>query len=223
MVRFSYADLPTWRRAVVNCTGTAAGVGLASAHACLRWPRSSAVRPGWPSSRLGLTLPGLMLQDSWRFSFFAVGRGSQAFLNDTGLGGGAAASIGVPAGHWPRERVLVRLCVGRGGDSRSRSRTAPGPGRAQSAGCTGVAVCNIVTSGSATLWRAPPNSASTQLRNYGIGIILGLAAVGYVQAASTLMGPFMVLLWARVWFVLPEATQVLAQLATAHADVLHAH
>ena len=31
---------------------------------------------------LGLTLPGLMLQDSWRYSFFAACRGSQAFLND---------------------------------------------------------------------------------------------------------------------------------------------
>ena len=31
---------------------------------------------------LGLTLPGLLLQDSWRFAFFALGRGSQAFLND---------------------------------------------------------------------------------------------------------------------------------------------
>ena len=28
-------------------------------------------------------LPGLLLQDSWRYSFFALGRGSQAFLNDT--------------------------------------------------------------------------------------------------------------------------------------------
>ena len=31
---------------------------------------------------LGLTLPVLLLQDSWRFSFFALGRGVQAFLND---------------------------------------------------------------------------------------------------------------------------------------------
>ena len=31
---------------------------------------------------LGLMLPVLMLQDSWRYSFFALGRGSQAFLND---------------------------------------------------------------------------------------------------------------------------------------------
>ena len=31
---------------------------------------------------LGLTLPGLLLQDSWRYAFFALGRGGQAFLND---------------------------------------------------------------------------------------------------------------------------------------------
>ena len=29
------------------------------------------------------------------------------------------------------------------------------------------------------------NSASNQLRTYGVGLILGLAAVGYVQAAIT--------------------------------------
>ena len=32
---------------------------------------------------LGITLPALMLQDSWRYSFFAAGRGKLAFLNDT--------------------------------------------------------------------------------------------------------------------------------------------
>ena len=36
------------------------------------------------------------------------------------------------------------------------------------------------------------NSAANQLRTYGVGLILGLAAVGYVQAAL-LMGPFMVI------------------------------
>ena len=31
---------------------------------------------------LGIALPGLAVQDSWRFAFFAGGRGSSAFLND---------------------------------------------------------------------------------------------------------------------------------------------
>ena len=36
------------------------------------------------------------------------------------------------------------------------------------------------------------NSAAAQLVTYGIGLLLGLAAVGAVQAASLLMGPYMV-------------------------------
>lgn len=31
----------------------------------------------------GITMPRLMLQDSWRYAFFAHGRGGHAFLNDT--------------------------------------------------------------------------------------------------------------------------------------------
>ena len=52
------------------------------------------------------------------------------------------------------------------------------------------------------------SSASAQLRNYGVGLILGLAAVGYVQAANTLMGPFMVILYGSGLVVLPEATKI---------------
>jgi hypothetical protein len=31
---------------------------------------------------LGLVLPALLLQDSWRYAFFANGQGRKAFLND---------------------------------------------------------------------------------------------------------------------------------------------
>ena len=53
------------------------------------------------------------------------------------------------------------------------------------------------------------NSASAQLRNYGVGFILGLAAVGYVQAANTLMGPFMVIFFGMGLVALPEAARIL--------------
>jgi hypothetical protein len=82
LVRFSTTDVPTWRRAVANCTGTAAAVGLATG-ACVLLAAAllgGATRQAFLA--LGLTLPGLLLQDSWRFAFFARGRGSQAFLND---------------------------------------------------------------------------------------------------------------------------------------------
>jgi len=53
------------------------------------------------------------------------------------------------------------------------------------------------------------NSGAAQLRSYGLGLITGLAAVGYVQAASTLMGPFMVVFMGMSLVTVPEAARVL--------------
>ena len=83
LVRFSATDLPTWRRAVASSSGTAAVTGVVTGMIVL------AVTPLLGGSTrmaflaLGLTLPGLLLQDSWRFAFFAHGRGALALLNDT--------------------------------------------------------------------------------------------------------------------------------------------
>jgi O-antigen/teichoic acid export membrane protein len=52
-------------------------------------------------------------------------------------------------------------------------------------------------------------NGSSLLRNYGIGFWLGLAAVGYVQAASTLMGPFMVIFFGMSLVLVPEAARIL--------------
>ena len=75
MVRFSGTDLPTWRRAVATCTGTAAIVGLIAGLFVLGAAALISGTAGAAFLALGLTLPGLMLQDSWRYSFFALGRG----------------------------------------------------------------------------------------------------------------------------------------------------
>ena len=66
-----------------------------------------------------------------------------------------------------------------------------------------------MTSGPATWRRAPPTARSSQLRNYGVGLMLGLAAVGYVQAANTLMGPFMVIFFGMGLVTVPEAARIL--------------
>ena len=208
LVRFSAAPPPTWRRAVASCTGTATIVGLCAgtcvlAAACLL---SGTTRMAFLA--LGLTLPGLLLQDCWRYSFFALGRGSQAFLNDTvwtvallpalvvlkktGHGDvfwfvfawGATATVAAAIGPL-QARVLPRLP--RIWDWVSRHRDL-GP--------------RYLAEGTA-------NSASSLLRNYGLVAILGLAAVGYVQAAATLMGPFMVIFFGMGLVTLPEAARIL--------------
>jgi len=208
MVRFSGADLPAWRRAVASCTGTATAVGLA-AGACVL-----AVAPLLGGTTrvaflaLGVTLPGLLLQDSWRYSFFALGRGHQAFLNDlvwastlvpalvflrvTGhanvfwfvLAWGATAAVAAAVGPL-QARVIPRLSGAKGWVSRHRDL------------------------GPRYLGENTANSASNQLRTYGAGVILGLAAVGYMQAAIILMGPFMVIFLGMSLVTVPEAARIL--------------
>ena len=53
------------------------------------------------------------------------------------------------------------------------------------------------------------NSVANQLRIYGIGLLLGLAAVGYVQAVSTVMGPMAILFLGMSLTTIPEAARVL--------------
>lgn len=207
-VRFSGTDLPTWRRAVASCVGTAAMAGLVAGAGVLV---AAALMEGTLRSAfiaLGLTLPGLLLQDSWRYAFFSLGRGSQAFLNDliwalallpalallrvTGhkevswfvFAWGAAAAVAAAAGAW-QARVLPQLTsawrwIRRHGDLGLRFLAE-----------------NTAING------------ANQLRTYGVGLFVGLAAVGYLQAASTLMGPFMVIFFGMSLVTVPEAARVL--------------
>jgi O-antigen/teichoic acid export membrane protein len=208
LVRFSGMNLPIWRRAVRSCTGTAAIVGLVLG-ACVLG--AAAVLSGTTRLAfiaLGLTLPGLLLQDSWRFAFFALGRGSQAFLNDviwavamvpalvflrlTGhadvfwfvFAWGAAATVAAAIGPL-QARVVPGLSRAAGWLSRQRDL------------------------GTRYLAEGTSNSGAVQLRTYGLGFILGLAALGYVQAANTLMGPLQILIYGMGLVALPEAARIL--------------
>jgi O-antigen/teichoic acid export membrane protein len=207
-VRFSGTDLPTWRRAVAECTGTAAVVGLVSGIGVLA---AALVLHGTARVAfiaLGITLPGLLLQDSWRFAFFALGRGSQAFLNDaiwalalipalgllrvTGhqevfwfiLAWGAAAAVAAAAGAW---QAGVR----------------PRPARAWEW------VRAHRDLGFRYMVESMSINGASQLRTYAVGIIVGLTAIGYLQAAYTLMGPFMVIYLGMTLVTVPEAVRAM--------------
>ena len=208
LVRFSGTHLPTWRRAVANCTGTAVVVGLALGACVLAAGTLLSGTTSLAFLALGLTLPGLTLQDSWRFAFFAQGRGNQAFLNDTVwtvallpalvllqrtghadvfwfvLAWGAAAAVAAAIGLL-QARVLPRPWGAWGWVWQHRDL---GP--------------RYLAEGAA-------NSGQNQVRNYCIGFILGLASLGYIQAASTLMGPFMVIFFGMGLVLLPEAARIL--------------
>ncbi|MGH3193240.1 MAG: hypothetical protein ACRDPY_13350 [Streptosporangiaceae bacterium] len=208
VVRFSGTDLPTWRRAVARCTGTALIVGLVTGACAIIAGRLLGGTAGLGFLALGLTLPGLLLQDSWRYSFFAQGRGHNAFINDTiwaavlipslaflRISGhanvfwfvfawGASATAGAVIGPL-QARVMPNLAGAWEWLSRHRDLAS-----------------RYLAEGSSS-------NASNQLRIYGFDLILGLAAVGYLQAANTLMGPFRILFLGMGLFMVPEATSIL--------------
>ncbi len=208
LVRFSGVGHRAWRRAVRRSTGTAVTAGLVSGVGvlCTALLLHGTLRGAFTA--LGLTLPVLLVQDSWRFSFFAAGRGNLAFLNDAIW---AAALIPLLIMLKATHHASVFWFVFAWGSSAGAGVVA------------GVLQSGILPRPSLTLlWLSAhrdlgpryvlegiTNSGSTQLRNYGLGALLGLAAVGYVQGASTLMGPFMVIFFGMGLVTLPEAARVL--------------
>jgi O-antigen/teichoic acid export membrane protein len=208
LVRFSGAELPAWRRAVTSCTGTALGVGLLAGLGMLG---AAALLHG--TSRIaflaiGLTMPGLMLQDSWRYAFFALGRGGQAFLNDM-----IWALVMVPGLFYLRvsgtENVFWFILVWG-----SAATVAAGVGPLQAQVVPRLAdAWKWVSEHRDLAFRYltvnTSNSGTAQLRAYGLGALAGLAAVGYVQAANLLMGPFLVVLMGISLVTVPEAARVL--------------
>ncbi len=207
MVRFAGAEQSTWRRAIAGSSGTALGVGLAGG-VCLLAVAALTPEPVRQAFlALALVLPVLLVQDSWRYAFFAIGRGRRAFFNDLVWAGALVAAMVIVSvtGH---ETVFWFLI-------------AWGSGAAVAAGF-GVLQTRVVPKlASAWAWlsthrdlglrylaEGASSSAAVQARTVGIGLILGLAAVGYVQASYTLMGPLMIMMFGSGAVIIPEIARV---------------
>lgn len=208
LVRFSGTDLPTWRRAAAGCTGTALLVGLAAGGCALLAGSLVGGTTGKAFLALGLSLPGLLLQDSWRYSFFAVGRGYHAFINDAVwaaiqipllvylkmsghanvfwfvLAWGMAATVGAAIGSL-QARVVPNLRAAKEWLKRHRDL------------------------GPRFLAENTGGNAADTLRSYIVSFILGLAALGYIQATGVLMGPFNVIYFGLSLILMPEAARLL--------------
>ncbi len=208
LVRFSGTDTATWKQAVASCTGTATVVGLILGACTVVVAAFLGGAARLAFFALGVTLPLLLLQDSWRFALFAMGRGSQALVNDLcwtlgfGLGLAILGINGVRDVFW--YVFAWGMSAGLG--------AAVGPLQVKVRPRLSGArewVFHHRDLGPRFFVEGVANSASTQLRSYGISLILGLATLGYVQAANMLMGPFMVVYFGMGLVLLPEAVRLL--------------
>jgi O-antigen/teichoic acid export membrane protein len=206
VVRFSGVPADSWRRAVRNATGTALTVGCVIGAGCVAVGLflGSSVGPAFVV--LGVLMPGLLLQDSWRYAFFAAGQGRKSFTNDLLWGLALVPLVAVAT----RQGGVPWFVAAWGG-----------------AGCI-AALVGIVQSrivprligtrmwltqqrelGSRYLAENLSMSTVTQLRFVSVGAIAGLSAVGTVRAAEVLLGPWLAVLQGLSMVAVPEAARAL--------------
>lgn len=81
-VRYSGLSRAAWRPAAASAVGSSLVIGLAAGALCVAVGVGLGGVVGLALIALGLTMPGLLVQDAWRFAFFAEGRPRSAFVND---------------------------------------------------------------------------------------------------------------------------------------------
>ncbi|MFI8420796.1 hypothetical protein [Streptomyces sp. NPDC085479] len=206
VVRFSGVPDGAWRAATARSTGTALGVGAAVGAVCLVAGLLVGGRVGTAFACLGVVLPALLLQDAWRFSFFAAGTGRKAFANDL-LGGVAlvpamvlAAGVGSVAAFVLAWGAAAAVAAGYG---RLQSGIRPRPGAARRW------IREQRDLGYRYLAENAGVAGAGQLRAYGLGAIVGVGAVGVVRGAELLLGPFLAVLMGLSLVTVPEAARVL--------------
>lgn len=206
VVRFSGVPDASWRGAVARSSGTALGVGVAIGVACLVAGLAVGGRVGPAFACLGVMLPGLLLQDAWRYSFFAAGTGRKAFVNDLVWGVALVPALVVAA----RQGSVAAFVLAWGASAtvaagygclqsgiRPRMSGARGWLREQRDLSYRYLVENVGVSG------------ASQLRAYGLGAIVGVGAVGAIRGAELLLGPFLAVLMGLSLVTVAEAARVL--------------
>jgi O-antigen/teichoic acid export membrane protein len=208
VIRFSTVSEERWRSGTRSATGAALLLGLLTGAVCVVAGLLLDGALGRAFLGLGIALPGLLLQDTWRFAFFAAARGGAAFTNDAvwaavllpllavlafsgvedvlwfvlawGLAGGAGALVGIwQARLVPEPRAWRRWWH----VQRDLSRSFIGEFLA--------------------------STGSKEVALFGVGGVAGLATVGALRAGQILLGPLQVFFRGIYLIAVPEAVRVL--------------
>lgn len=208
VVRFSGVSDASWRGAVARSSGTALGVGAVIGAACLVAGPALGGGVGPAFACLGVVLPGLLLQDAWRYSFFAAGAGRKAFVNDVVWGVALVPALVVAA----RVGSVAAFVLAWGGSAavaavygcfQSGIRPRPAGAREWVREHRDLGYRYLVENTSV--------SGAGQLRAYGLGAIVGVGAVGVVRGAELLLGPFLAVLMGLTLVTVAEAARMLRQ------------
>lgn len=203
LIRYSGSDRERWRTGARDMTGLAVVFGLVGTAICLVAALLLRGDLGAGLAALALTLPGLLLQDAWRFAFFSIGEGRKAFLNDL-----LWAIVLFPV-------LAVVLAV--------REVQLPVLIAAWGVAANVAAIAGIAQAG---LWPAPLRAISwirehrdlapamtaesligmlsVQAAQFAIATVAGLSTVGALRASQLLLGPVFVVFQGAQLIAVPE-------------------
>jgi O-antigen/teichoic acid export membrane protein len=206
-IRYSAVEVEAWRTGTARATGSAFVVGSASGLLCVALGITIGGEVGPALAVLGVGLPGLLVQDAWRFAFFAARRGRDAFANDLAWTVALAVALGcvIALGADDADVLIFAWAVG---------------------GAVG-AIVGVIQSGvrpcplqARTWWREHRDiaprlvveglvlSGTQQAAFVGIAGVAGLAVLGALRAGQVLMNAMHVITYAIPLFAVPEAVHL---------------
>lgn len=208
-VRHSTSTAAEWRAAVRASTavallvGTAAGAASAVLGGVLLGPDHTV---GVALLALAAGLPGLTLQDSWRYAFFCVGRGRQAFANDVvwtlllALGLGIEDALGLVSVAWAVATFGATAWLA-GGYGVLQARVVPTLRHAW------AWLRHTRELGPRFVIENLTLSLGSQLRSVVLAATAGLSQVGAIRGAEMLVGPVAALLMGIAQVAVPETVR----------------
>jgi O-antigen/teichoic acid export membrane protein len=207
-IRYSTCPKPEWQHATRSATGSVLVLGVGMGIVCalaglfLTGPLREAL------VALGIFLPALLLQDTWRFAFFAAGRKFQAFANDL-VWAFALFALVIPLS-FSASDGLGWFVAAWGGASAI-------------AGLFGAYQAGLIPRPQAALswWRNHRDltdwfvqefiaiRGSIQIATFGIAAILGVEAVGALRGGAVLFGPPNIIVMGLGIVAVPEGARSL--------------
>jgi O-antigen/teichoic acid export membrane protein len=209
VIRYSTASESEWRVATTAATGVAlslggvAGIVIVAASVLVGGPVGAIL---W---RLGLALPALLIQDTFRYSFFAASNPGKAAVNDLA---------------WLASLIVMSVALALASQTTAVNLVGAWLAGAALAGALGARQARAVPNPLLAWWwlslhRDIAGRSTIECLLEGgavqavfliVGAVSGLAALGTLKAAQILLGPVYVVFQGAQTFVVPEGARLRA-------------
>lgn len=214
MIRYSARSTAEWRTGTTRATGMAFVAGVAGGAVSIVAGLVLGGSLGISLLVVGIGLPALLVQDAWRYAFFAARRGRAAFLNDllwaVVLMAGFVViavtdqgSVGAFALAWVGGAFAGALA------GMAQAGVIPRPRLAQAWWSEHHDISPRLAVEAAILSGAHPIALSL------MGIVAGLATVGTIRAGQALMNAIHIATYGIHLFGVPEAVRMLERSTAA--------